>query len=66
MAAAYRLVSLFNMDDLISTHLSAHLPGEEHRFLLNPYGWCWTRSRPRALWSSTQKGMRSRGRTYPR
>jgi ribulose-5-phosphate 4-epimerase/fuculose-1-phosphate aldolase len=26
------------MDDLIFTHLSARLPGEGHRFLLNPYG----------------------------
>lgn len=38
LAAAYRLISLFGMDDLISTHLSARLPGKEHRFLLNPYG----------------------------
>ncbi|MCK1679622.1 class II aldolase/adducin family protein [Bradyrhizobium sp. 147] len=26
------------MNELISTHLSARLPGKEHRFLLNPYG----------------------------
>jgi len=38
LAAAYRLISLFGMDDLISTHLSARLPGKEHHFLLNPYG----------------------------
>src|SRR5256884_1036162 len=38
LAAAYRLVAHFDMDDLIFTHLSARLPGEEHRFLLNPYG----------------------------
>lgn len=38
LAAAYRLIALFGMDDLISTHISARLPGPEHRFLLNPYG----------------------------
>ncbi|MDH2356490.1 ribulose-5-phosphate 4-epimerase/fuculose-1-phosphate aldolase [Bradyrhizobium sp. JR4.1] len=38
LAAAYRLIAHFGMDDLISTHLSARLPGDAHRFLLNPYG----------------------------
>jgi ribulose-5-phosphate 4-epimerase/fuculose-1-phosphate aldolase len=38
LAAAYRLLAHFGMDDLIFTHLSARLPGEEHRFLLNPFG----------------------------
>lgn len=38
LAAAYRLIAHFGMDDLISTHLSARLPGRTHRFLLNPYG----------------------------
>ncbi len=38
LAAAYRLIAHFGMDDLIYTHLSVRLPGEDHRFLLNPYG----------------------------
>ena len=38
LAAAYRLIARFGMDDLIFTHLSVRLPGSEHRFLLNPYG----------------------------
>ncbi len=38
LAAAYRLIAHFGMDDLVFTHLSARLPGKEHRFLLNPYG----------------------------
>jgi ribulose-5-phosphate 4-epimerase/fuculose-1-phosphate aldolase len=38
LAAAYRLVALFGMTDLIFTHLSVRLPGEGHRFLVNPYG----------------------------
>ena len=39
LAAAYRLVAHFGMDDLIFTHLSMRMPGEGHRFLLNPYGY---------------------------
>jgi ribulose-5-phosphate 4-epimerase/fuculose-1-phosphate aldolase len=38
LAAAYRLCALFGMTDLIFTHLSARIPGEGHRFLVNPYG----------------------------
>src|SRR5437868_5699048 len=38
LAAAYRLVALYGWDDLIFTHISARVPGEEHHFLLNPYG----------------------------
>lgn len=37
LAAAYRLVAHFGWDDLIFTHLSARLPGDEHHFLLNPF-----------------------------
>jgi ribulose-5-phosphate 4-epimerase/fuculose-1-phosphate aldolase len=39
LAAAYRLVALFGWDDLIFTHISARVPGPEHHFLINPYGW---------------------------
>ena len=38
LAAAYRLIALFGMTDLVFTHLSARLPGPGHRFLVNPYG----------------------------
>jgi ribulose-5-phosphate 4-epimerase/fuculose-1-phosphate aldolase len=38
LAAAYRLVALFGMTDLVFTHLSVRVPGEGHRFLVNPYG----------------------------
>ncbi|VFR27289.1 Ribulose-5-phosphate 4-epimerase and related epimerases and aldolases [plant metagenome] len=37
LAALYRLVALFNWDDLIFTHVTAKVPGTEH-FLINPYG----------------------------
>lgn len=38
LAACYRLVAHFGMDDLIYNHISVRLPGPEHHFLINPYG----------------------------
>ena len=38
LAAAYRLVKMFGWDDLVFTHISARVPGPEHHFLINPYG----------------------------
>jgi ribulose-5-phosphate 4-epimerase/fuculose-1-phosphate aldolase len=38
LAAAYRLIALFGMTDLVFTHLSVRLPGNGHRFLVNPFG----------------------------
>ncbi len=39
LAAAYRLFARFGWDDIIFTHISARVPGPEHHFLINPYGW---------------------------
>ena len=38
LAAAYRLVALYDMSYLVFTHISARIPGPEHHFLINPYG----------------------------
>ena len=38
LAAAYRLVALFGMDDSIYTHISARVPGQDGQFLINPFG----------------------------
>jgi ribulose-5-phosphate 4-epimerase/fuculose-1-phosphate aldolase len=38
LAASYRLVALFGMDDLVFTHISARVPDEDGHFLINPYG----------------------------
>lgn len=38
LAAAYRLVALYGMDDSIYTHISARVPGTDDQFLINPYG----------------------------
>ncbi len=39
LAACYRLVAHYGWTDMIFTHISARVPGEEGRFLINPYGW---------------------------
>lgn len=38
LAACYRLIAMFGWDDLVFTHISARVPGDDHRFLINPYG----------------------------
>src|SRR3954469_17791137 len=49
LAAAYRLVALYGWDDLVFTHLSARVPGPEHHFLINPYGWLFEEMTANAL-----------------
>ena len=39
LAAAYRLVQLFGWDDLVFTHISVRVPGDDAHFLINPYGY---------------------------
>ncbi len=38
LAACYRLVAYYGWDDLVFTHISARVPGADHHFLINPYG----------------------------
>jgi ribulose-5-phosphate 4-epimerase/fuculose-1-phosphate aldolase len=38
LAAAYRLIAYYGMDDSIYTHISARVPGTEDQFLINPFG----------------------------
>jgi ribulose-5-phosphate 4-epimerase/fuculose-1-phosphate aldolase len=38
LAAAYRLVHLYGMDEMIANHISARVPGKEGVFYINPYG----------------------------
>jgi ribulose-5-phosphate 4-epimerase/fuculose-1-phosphate aldolase len=42
LAAAYRLVALFGMDDGIYTHISARIPGGHDHFLINPFGYLFS------------------------
>ena len=38
LAACYRLMAHFGMDDLVYSHISARVPGTAHHYLFNPYG----------------------------
>ncbi len=38
LAAAYRLIAWYGWDDLVFTHLSVRVPGDDHHFLINPFG----------------------------
>lgn len=38
LAACYRLVAHYGMDDIVYTHISARVPGTEEHFLINPFG----------------------------
>ena len=39
LAALYRLAAMHGWDDMIFTHISARVPGPDHHFLINPYGY---------------------------
>lgn len=39
LAALYRLTALYKWDDLVFTHISLRVPGSDHHFLINPYGY---------------------------
>ncbi|MBE3637192.1 class II aldolase/adducin family protein [Mangrovicoccus algicola] len=41
LAACYRLAWHFRFTDLIYTHITARVPGEDGHFLINPYGRSW-------------------------
>ena len=38
LAACYRIIAMYGWDDLVFTHISAHVPGPDKHFLINPYG----------------------------
>src|SRR5260370_40840409 len=38
LAACYRLVALYGMDDIAYPHIPSRVPGSHHHFLVNPHG----------------------------
>jgi ribulose-5-phosphate 4-epimerase/fuculose-1-phosphate aldolase len=38
LAACYRLIAHFGLDDVVFTHISARVPGTTDHFFINPYG----------------------------
>ena len=48
------------MTDLIYTHISARVPGPDHHFLINAFGWRGMRSRVDARQSHARRRHRGR------
>ena len=65
LAAAYRLIALFGMTDLVFTHLSVRLPGEGHRFLVNPYGLLFEEITASALVEVDAEGEPAQATSWP-
>jgi ribulose-5-phosphate 4-epimerase/fuculose-1-phosphate aldolase len=38
LAACYRIFAMMGWDEMIYNHITVKLPGDEHAFLINPYG----------------------------
>ncbi len=49
LAAAFRLAEKFGYSEGICNHFSVVVPGEQERYLLNPYGLHWSEMRPEHL-----------------
>lgn len=56
LAAAYRLVALYGMTDMIANHISCCVPGEPGHFLINPYGLLYTEITASSLLKVTLDG----------
>ena len=41
LAACYRLMPLFGLSDLVYNHITARVPGDHSRLLINPYGYMY-------------------------
>nr|WP_314437216.1 class II aldolase/adducin family protein [uncultured Brevundimonas sp.] len=65
LAACYRLVAHFGWDDLIYTHISAHVPGRERRFLINPLGMMFDEIRASDLVVVDLDGVRANATDSP-
>lgn len=61
LAAVYRLIAHFGMDDLIHTHASARLPGEPEALLINRYGDLFSEVTPASLLVVDHAGELLRG-----
>jgi ribulose-5-phosphate 4-epimerase/fuculose-1-phosphate aldolase len=65
LAACYRLVAAYGWSDLIFTHISARLPGSDHRFLINPYGMLFEEITASSLIAIDQDGNKLYESAFP-
>jgi ribulose-5-phosphate 4-epimerase/fuculose-1-phosphate aldolase len=65
LAAAYRLVAHFGWSDLVFTHISARVPGSDHHFLINPYGFLFDEITASSLVKVDLHGQKVMDSPYP-
>lgn len=65
LAAVYRLIAHFGMDDIIHTHVSARLPDEPDKLLINRYGDLFREVTPDSLVVIDHDGNQVRGPQVP-
>ena len=65
LAACYRLVAMYGWDDLVFTHISARIPGDEHHFLINPYGMLFDEITASSLVKVDAEGNKLSSSPYP-
>ena len=65
LAAVYRLIAHFGMDDIIHTHVSARLPEEPDLLLINRYGDLFREVSPENLVVIDHDGNQVRGQQVP-
>jgi ribulose-5-phosphate 4-epimerase/fuculose-1-phosphate aldolase len=65
LAAVYRLIAHFGLDDLIHTHASARIPHEPDTLLINRYGDLFREVRPERLAVIDHSGRLVRGEQVP-
>src|SRR6187431_2707408 len=65
LAACYRLVAAYGWTDLVFTHISARLPGEGHRFLINPFGMLFEEVTASSLIAVDLEGRKLSDSPYP-
>ena len=65
LAACYRLVAAYGWTDLVFTHISARLPGEGHRFLINPFGMLFEEITASSLIAVDQDGNKVSESPFP-
>lgn len=65
LAALYRLTALYKWDDLVFTHISMRVPGPEHHFLINPYGFLFEEITASSLVKIDLQGNKVMDSPYP-
>lgn len=65
LAALYRLTAIYKWDDLVFTHISMRVPGPEHHFLINPYGFLFEEITASSLVKIDLQGNKVMDSPYP-